>query len=106
MTGESNLKDLPGQLLISGRGFPKPPRPPRPSVRRAWRVAVADTSAIVAATTRGKAVHAFCRQFDPCDFDAPFVAIRATRAPRHDAWAELDVTGQCCDEDDLPAGAG
>jgi hypothetical protein len=72
--------------------------------KRAWRVTFDSTDGIVAAETRGKAHAAAWRTVKELYYKPKWGSIRVRRAPEHDAWAGVDSTGVCWNENLLPGG--
>ena len=93
---EKKRKDLPGQLRLRGRNFPRPPRPRLG--RRAWRVCWSrrpEEPAIVAADSRSRARARLWVHLLDLGYQPGFPEITARRAPEHDAWAAGDESGAC-----------
>jgi hypothetical protein len=94
--------DLPGQLLIPGRGFPRPRR--NRTARVAYRVSWCGFSAIVVEVTPGRAATRFLQSMRPqYRHEIQFTAIRVVRAPDHDGWARLQPVGSVHAGGDVPA---
>ena len=71
-------------------------------MKRAYRTTWNGITSIVAAESVSQAKYR--TQISACNagFGPKWTAIRATRAPEHDAWAAVDSSECCWDEANLP----
>lgn len=80
-------------------------RKAKSSTVRAWKATVIDTSVIVSASTRGKATNKVLKTVRKAGYNTlKFMDVHTVRCPKHDKWAEVDESGRCWSEEDLPDG--
>lgn len=73
-------------------------------MKRAFRTSWGGVESIVAAETRGQAAAKTMAAAKEAGYRVgnSWKGLRVVRAPEHDAWAELDCTGVCWAEENLP----
>jgi hypothetical protein len=71
-------------------------------MKRAWRTTWGGVTSIVAAETPAQAKAITHRSATDAGYGPVWNDIWAWRAPEHDGWAEVDATGVCWAEENLP----
>jgi len=71
-------------------------------MKKAWRVNLCGVDSIVAAETRGQAVQRTISSAREVGYKPKWTDARCVREPKHDGWAEVDASGGCWNESNLP----